>query len=71
MTIRSEVIQGPKPTFYEAPGVALFPLGYVTFGGNGGGDVYCMDTSVTTAKDYISLLSSRSKLSTMTRTFRK
>jgi hypothetical protein len=39
-----------EATFYEAPGVALYPLGYVTFGGTGCGDVYCMDTNVTTAE---------------------
>jgi hypothetical protein len=39
-----------EATFYEVPGVALYPLGYVTFGGTGCGDVYCIDTSVTTAE---------------------
>ena len=38
-----------EETFYEPPGMALFPLGYVTFAGNGSGDAYCMDTNVTTA----------------------
>ena len=39
-----------EATFYEASGVALFPLGYVTFGANGSGDVYCIDTNVSAAE---------------------
>jgi len=38
-----------EDTFYEPPGSALFPLGYVTFAGTGSGDVYCLDTNVTTS----------------------
>lgn len=35
-----------EATFYEPPGVALFPRGYVTFACNGSGDAYCIDTNV-------------------------
>jgi SMI1/KNR4 family protein SUKH-1 len=39
-----------EETFDDAPGLVLFPLGYVTFASNGSGDAYCIDTNVTTAE---------------------
>ena len=40
-----------EETFDNAPGVALVPLGYVTFAlSNGSGDAYCIDTNVTTTE---------------------